>query len=397
MSTCQQVVILGSTGSIGQQTLSVLAHHVDDFSVFALVARRHHDRLFDQCLRFSPRYAVLTDTNAAAKLRDRLRETACTTEVCTAEDVMAIVSDAEVDVVVAAIVGAQGLPATLAAVKAGKRVLLANKEALVMAGDLFMQAAAQSNAKILPVDSEHNAIFQALPTGYLPGQSLPETVHSVVLTASGGPFRTLPLEAFSAITPAQAVAHPNWSMGAKISVDSATMMNKVLEVVEAHYLFSLPVSQIETIIHPQSVIHSMVRYRDASVLAQLGESDMRIPIANALAWPGRMDSTVNHLSLSSLSELTFEPVCERRFPCFRFAREVIAAGQSAVVAMNAANEVAVAAFLDGALAYSDIVNVIDAVLNAHTLASMMDIDALVACDEQARVAAKTVIKEYANA
>ena len=381
-----RVTVLGATGSIGLSTLDVLARHAERYEVFALTAFSRVDELADLCRRHRPRLAVVADVRAAASLQQRLRDAGLNTEVLYGEQALCeVASAAEVDVVMAAIVGAAGLRPTLAAVQAGKRVLLANKEALVMSGALFMQAVRRHAATLLPIDSEHNAIFQCLPerTGSLEQLG----VRRILLTASGGPFREFTLEQMASVTPAQACAHPNWSMGQKISVDSASMMNKGLELIEACWLFDARPSQVEVVIHPQSVIHSLVDYVDGSVLAQLGNPDMRTPIASALAWPERIDSGVAPLDLFAIARLDFQAPDEQRFPCLRLARQAAEAGDSAPAMLNAANEVAVAAFLDGRVRYLEIASIIEEVLNLEPVVAVDDLEAVFTADAKARVLA----------
>ncbi len=354
----RQVCILGSTGSIGESTLQVLAAHPDRYRVCALSAARNAQALLEQCRRFSPRFAVLAFAERADWLAAALAESGLPTQLLIGEEGLArVASLPEVDTVVAGIVGAAGLVPTLRAVQAGKRVLLANKEALVMSGELLLAAARESGAALLPVDSEHNALFQCLPAGFESGLEA-AGVSELVLTASGGPFRDRPLAELARVTPAEACAHPNWDMGRKISVDSATMMNKGLEVIEAHWLFGAHPGQIGVCLHRESIVHSLVRYVDGSVLAQLGNPDMRTPIAHALAWPQRIGSGVAPLDLTRAGTLSFEPVDARRFPCLGLAYEALAAGGSACVVLNAANEVAVHAFLDGKLRFDRIHEII---------------------------------------
>jgi 1-deoxy-D-xylulose-5-phosphate reductoisomerase len=358
----QQVTILGSTGSIGVSTLDVIGAHPEAFAVFALAAHRSVDVMREQCLRHEPRFAVMVDAAAAERLARELAAAGSATEVlCGDEGLCRVAAAPEVDAVMAAIVGAAGLPATLAAARAGKRVLLANKEALVMAGALFMGAVREAGALLLPIDSEHNAIFQCLPVDPAGRPGL-AGVERILLTASGGPFRSWSAEAIREATPEQACAHPNWSMGRKISVDSATLMNKGLELAEACWLFGVGPQQVDIVVHPQSIIHSLVQYRDGSVLAQLGNPDMRTPIAYGLGWPERLSAGVAPLDLVATARLDFEAPDEARFPCLRLAREAIAAGGTTMAACNAANEVAVAAFLDGALGFMDIPAVIEETL-----------------------------------
>nr|WP_260524811.1 1-deoxy-D-xylulose-5-phosphate reductoisomerase [Pseudomonas sp. MWU16-30317] len=384
VSQPQLITVLGATGSIGLSTLDVIARHPQRYQVFALSGYSRLAQLLALCLRHAPRFAVVPDENAAVTLREGLRTAGSSTEVLVGEQALCDVSEAgEVDAVMAAIVGAAGLRPTLAAVKAGKKVLLANKEALVMSGALFMQAVRTSGAVLLPIDSEHNAIFQCLPSHY--GQGLASVgVRRILLTASGGPFRCTPLPELQQVTPDQACAHPNWSMGRKISVDSASMMNKGLELIEACWLFDARPEQVEVVVHPQSVIHSLVDYVDGSVLAQLGNPDMRTPIANALAWPERIDSGVAPLDLFAIARLDFEAPDEVRFPCLRLAREAAQAGQSAPALLNAANEVAVEAFLQGRLRYPQIASMIEAVLQQQPVVALDDLEAVFEADGKAR-------------
>jgi 1-deoxy-D-xylulose-5-phosphate reductoisomerase len=357
------LTILGATGSIGASTLDVLARHPERFHVAALTAHRQVAPMLAACVRFRPRYAVMSDEASAAALRAEFNRVQLPTEVLAGADALARVATLpEVDSVVAAIVGAAGLPSTLAAARAGKRVLLANKEALVMAGQLFMDAVRESGARLLPIDSEHNAILQSMPADF-GGDLRAAGVRRILLTASGGPFRNTPQERLAAVTPAQACAHPNWVMGRKISVDSATMMNKGLEVIEAHWLFGAPAEAIEVVIHPQSVIHSMVEYVDGSVLAQLGNPDMRTPIAYALGFPERIESGARALNFFELGALNFERPDLTRFPCLALAYRALRAGGSAPAVLNAANEVAVDRFLKGELAFDRIAHLIEEVLS----------------------------------
>jgi 1-deoxy-D-xylulose-5-phosphate reductoisomerase len=365
MGVMQSVTVLGSTGSIGVSTLDVLARHPERYSVYALTANHSVDALFKQIEIFSPSYAVLADTTLAQAFAIRLAEAGLTTVVLSGEAGLCAVAR-EADVTMAAIVGAAGLMPTMAAVEAGKKVLLANKEALVMAGPLFMDAVERYGATLLPIDSEHNAIFQCLPnrsqTDGRKENPFSNGVQRILLTGSGGPFRTRPLDELSGVSPDQACAHPNWSMGRKISVDSATMMNKGLELIEACWLFHTDASKIDIVVHPQSVIHSMVEYIDGSVLAQLGNPDMRTPIAHALAWPERIASGVGGLDIIMQARLDFEAPDEQRFPCLRLAREAARRGGTAPAVLNAANELAVEAFLDGRLSFVDIATVIEEVM-----------------------------------
>ncbi|QMV65125.1 1-deoxy-D-xylulose-5-phosphate reductoisomerase [Pseudomonas berkeleyensis] len=387
MSAPQLVTVLGATGSIGLSTLDVIARHPERYSVFALSGFSRLAELGALCQQHRPRYAVVPDAGSAQTLQASLRAAGLTTEVLVGEEgLCAIAAAAEVDCVMAAIVGAAGLRPTLAAVQAGKKVLLANKEALVMSGALFIQAVKRSGAVLLPIDSEHNAIFQCLPGDYARGLQA-VGVRRVLLTASGGPFRETPLADLEHVTPEQACAHPNWSMGRKISVDSASMMNKGLEMIEACWLFDARPEQIEVVIHRQSVIHSLVDYVDGSVLAQLGNPDMRTPIAHALAWPQRIDSGVAPLDLFAVGRLDFERPDEQRFPCLRLAREAAQAGGSAPAMLNAVNEVAVEAFLQQRIRFSDIARMIESVLNAQPVQAVEALDVVFEVDRQARVLA----------
>ncbi|WP_426141312.1 1-deoxy-D-xylulose-5-phosphate reductoisomerase [Pseudomonas sp. DWP3-1-2] len=388
MSGPQLITILGATGSIGLSTLDVIARHPDRYQVFALTGFSRTRELLALCLRHTPRFAVLPTQDAARKLQDDLAAAGLDTRVLVGErGLCEVASHPQVDTVMAAIVGAAGLRPTLAAVESGKKVLLANKEALVMSGALFMQAVRQSGAVLLPIDSEHNAIFQCLPVDYARGlESV--GVRRILLTASGGPFRETPLAELHDVSPEQACAHPNWSMGRKISVDSASMMNKGLELIEACWLFDARPDQIEVVIHPQSVIHSMVDYVDGSVVAQLGNPDMRTPIAHALAWPDRIASGVAPLDLFSIARLDFQAPDEDRFPCLRLARLAAQAGNSAPAMLNAANEVAVAAFLDRRIRYPEIASMIDEVLSLEPVVEVKDLAAVFEVDAKARVLAE---------
>jgi 1-deoxy-D-xylulose-5-phosphate reductoisomerase len=387
----QSVTVLGSTGSIGVSTLDVIARHPDRYSVFALTAHSRADVLLAQCKIFAPRYAVVVDAALAEKFATEIRAAGLATEVLSGvAGLEAVAAHADVDTVMAAIVGFAGLTPTLAAVKASKKVLLANKEALVCAGHLFTQAVKEAGAQLLPIDSEHNAIFQCLPYD----KSMDEAgVSRLILTASGGPFREFSLDAMRTVTPQQACAHPNWSMGQKISVDSATMMNKGLELIEACHLFGVAQECVDIVVHPQSIVHSMVEYRDGSTLAQMGNPDMRTPIAYGLAWPERIDAGVQRLSFASAMRLDFLPPDTVRFPALRLAREALKANGSAPAVLNAANEIAVAAFLAGRLPFTGIAAVVERVLTE--LAAQVapsDICALLEVDEQARVVAEREVK-----
>lgn len=390
----QQITVLGATGSIGLSTLDVIARHPDRYRAFALTGFARRDELKSLCLRFAPRYAVVPEAVEAERLEGELRAAGLTTRVLAgSEGLCEVAAHPEVDAVMAAIVGAAGLRPTLAAVEAGKKVLLANKEALVMSGALFMQAVHRSGAPLLPIDSEHNAIFQCLPPGY--GDGLAAVgVRRILLTASGGPFRETPAAELAEVTPAQACAHPNWSMGRKISVDSASMMNKGLELIEACWLFDARPAQVEVVVHPQSVIHSLVDYVDGSVLAQLGNPDMRTPIAHALAWPERIDSGVAPLDLFAIARLDFQAPDEARFPCLRLARQAAEAGGNAPAMLNAANEVAVSAFLDGRIRFPEIASIIEDVLQGEPVVAIDDLETVLLADGQARAGAEGWLRRY---
>ncbi|WP_437886911.1 1-deoxy-D-xylulose-5-phosphate reductoisomerase [Phytobacter sp. V91] len=397
----KHITLLGSTGSIGCSTLDVVRHNPDRFSVAALVAGSNVTRMAEQCLEFKPRFAVLDDESAARELRIILQQQGSRTEVMSGQQAaceMAALDD--VDQVMAAIVGAAGLVPTLAAIRAGKTVLLANKESLVTCGRLFMEAVQENGAQLLPVDSEHNAIFQSLPEtiqqnlGYADLEQ--NGVSSILLTGSGGPFRETPLSELAAMTPEQACRHPNWSMGRKISVDSATMMNKGLEYIEARWLFNASARQMEVLIHPQSVIHSMVRYLDGSVLSQLGEPDMRTPIAHTMGWPGRVPSGVNPLDFCKLSSLSFAAPDYDRYPCLKLAIDAFAEGQAATTALNAANEVTVAAFLASSIRFTDIAALNLSVLEQMTLCEPQSIDDVLAVDRRAREVAQKQVMRFAS-
>ena len=395
MSAPRQVCILGSTGSIGESTLDVVARHPERFVVRSLSCGSRWEDLLQQCRRWQPRYAAVADAASARSLRAALHADGLATEVLEGESGLEeIAADPGADTVMAAIVGAAGLAPTVAAARAGKRLLLANKESLVMAGRFFMSAVQEGGAELLPIDSEHNAIFQCLPGGYRTGDT-PASVRRLLLTASGGPFRSAPLESLDAVTPEQAVAHPNWVMGRKISVDSATMMNKALEVIEAHWLFGAAPSEIEVLVHPQSVVHSMVEYRDGSVLAQLGQPDMRTPIAYGLGFPSRIDAGVEFLDLLKTGRLEFEAPDPQRFPCLPLAWAALAAGGTASTVLNAANEVAVEAFLDRRLRFGDIAPVIETVLTQRPDGDAGSVAGVLAADAAARRAASEAIARRA--
>ncbi len=385
------ISILGSTGSIGLNTLDVIARNRVRFRVVALTANNSDERLAEQCLEWQPEFAVMADAEAAERLQQRLQNTGLATTVLAGSDGLEHVAALpQVDYVMAAIVGAAGLLPTLAAAQAGKRVLLANKEALVMSGQLLIDAIREHDGELLPIDSEHNAIFQAMPPHHTAGLDQ-AGVRRILLTGSGGPFRIRPLDSFHNISPAEACAHPNWKMGRKISVDSATMMNKGLELIEACWLFATGPERVEVLIHPQSVIHSMVEYSDGSVLAQLGNPDMRTPIAHAMAWPERIDAGVTALDLVKIAKLSFEAPDTERFPCLRLGFEAAQAGGTASVHLNAANEIAVAAFLEEKLCFTDIPRVIEHTLEAHSVSPIHDINTVLVADEVARATATAYI------
>jgi 1-deoxy-D-xylulose-5-phosphate reductoisomerase len=387
----KRLAILGSTGSIGANTLAVVDRHPDRFEVIALSADRQVDRLFEQCLRYRPQYAAMADTAAAMRLQARIRNAGLPCEVLAGPIALEqIAQTAEVDAVMAAIVGSAGLRSTLAAARAGKQLLLANKEALVMAGDLLTDAVKSSGATLLPIDSEHNAIFQALPRNF-DGDLARAGVRKLWLTASGGPFLRTPREQLATATPDQACAHPKWNMGRKISVDSATLMNKGLEVIEASFLFNATPAQIEVAIHPQSIVHSLVEYVDGSVLAQLGNPDMRTPIAHALSFPERIESGVAALDLFTMGALQFERPDLQRFACLRLAYRALEAGGTTPAVLNAANEVAVASFLSGRLAFTRIAGVVEEVLARVPPGRARTLDDVLAADAQARTAAEELL------
>jgi len=393
----QEITILGSTGSIGASTLDVIRRHPERYRVAALCAHRQVDKLLAQCIEFKPHLAVLGDATSAAQLEQMLRQQGLATQVAYGPDALCVAASLPgVSAVMAAIVGAAGLPPTLAAVRAGKKILLANKEALVMAGPVFVEAVQRHQVTLLPIDSEHNAVFQSLPQGFARGLA-GSGVRKILLTASGGPFRQADPAHLAAVTPEQACAHPNWVMGRKISVDSASMMNKGLEVIEAHFLFGVPAADIEVVVHPQSVIHSLVQYIDGSVLAQLGNPDMRTPIAHALAYPERIESGVASLDLFQIGRLEFERPDLLRFPCLALAYQALQAEGSAPAVLNAANEVAVEAFLDHRLGFPDIPRVVRDVLDALPARPVADLDAVMAADEEARGLAREYARRRAAA
>ena len=381
----QRITVLGSTGSVGVNTLDVIAMHPEKFEVFALSAATQTELLLAQCVKFQPRFAVMADDAQAEVLSQKIKQKGLKTEVIRAQAALEMIaSHVDVDAVMAAIVGAAGLGACMAAAKAGKRLLLANKEALVVGGEVFMQAVRSAGAQLLPIDSEHSAIFQSLPDD---PATWAERIEKIILTASGGPFRTRDLTTLRNVTPEEACAHPNWVMGRKISVDSATMMNKALEVIEAKYLFGLQPAQIEVVIHPQSTVHSMVQYLDTSVVAQMGTPDMRVPIAYGLAWPGRLASGAKALDFKALAAMTFEALDPQRFPCMQLAWEVLAAPVGTTAVLNAANEIAVAAFLAKKIRFDQIYIVNRATLDRLVLSHVSGINDLLAIDGQARAMA----------
>ncbi|MDP9500535.1 1-deoxy-D-xylulose-5-phosphate reductoisomerase [Bisgaard Taxon 45] len=397
----KKIIILGSTGSIGTSTLSVIAHNPDKYQAFALVGGRNVALMFEQCLTFQPHFAALDDEAAAKILAEKLKAHQSKTIVLAGQRAICeLAAHPDADMVMAAIVGAAGLLPTLSAVRAGKRVLLANKEALVTCGQLFIDAVREYQAELLPVDSEHNAIFQSLPPeaqqqiGFCPLSEL--GISKIVLTGSGGPFRNTPLEQFEHITPEQAVAHPNWSMGKKISVDSATMMNKGLEYIEARWLFHASAEEMEVIIHPQSIIHSMVRYIDGSVIAQMGNPDMRTPIAETMAYPMRTVAGVEPLDFYQLNGLTFIKPDYQRYPCLKLAIEAFSAGQYATTAMNAANEIAVEAFLAGKLKFTDIARINQQVVNTLQPQKIHCIEDVLEVDKMARELSQSIILSFSH-
>ena len=389
--------ILGATGSIGVSTLDVVARHPGLYKVIALTANKNIDVLYEQCLAHSPEVVVVVDEQKAAEFNTKIENSplADLRVFAGSEALIKVATLQNVDAVMAAIVGAAGLLPTLAAAEAGKTVLLANKEALVMSGDIFMNAVEKSGAQLLPIDSEHNAIFQCMPAAYQTGATA-KGVRRILLTASGGPFRTMPLEQLAQVTPAQAVAHPNWDMGKKISVDSATMMNKGLEMIEACLLFNMKPEQIQIVIHPQSVIHSMVDYVDGTVLAQMGCPDMRIPIAHALAYPERFESGAMPLDIFAVKHMDFEPADLQRFPCLRLAYEAIQTGGTMPTILNAANEIAVEAFLNEQIRFTDIPVVIEKTMHAIPMQIADSLETILATDKQARVVANQAIQDLEN-
>lgn len=390
----QGITILGATGSVGRSTLEVLSRHPERFEVIALTGYRNVELLARQCARHGARYGVIADEQAAGRFQEELARLGCSTEVLAGSDALEQVAALDANgVVMAAIVGAAGLRPALAAVQAGKRLLLANKEAMVIAGGLFRQATSDSGARIIPVDSEHNALFQLLPPDHAAALDR-AGVLELVLTASGGPFLRRPAEELGAVTPEQACDHPTWDMGRKISVDSATLMNKGLEVIEAHWLFGAAASQIRVVVHPQSIVHSMVAYRDGSVLAHLGVPDMRTPIAHALAWPERIEAGVRRLNISDLSQLEFLEPDLRRFPCLGLAFTALQAGGSAPVTLNAANECAVEAFLDHRIRFTDIRRILERALERMPTAELESLAQILEHDAETRAVSRQLIEEH---
>ena len=390
----ETVSVLGSTGSIGENTLDVIGRNQDHFRVVALTANRNIDKLAEQCARFDAALAVTADPSLEQDLSSALKQAGARAEVLSGDaGLKEAAGMAEADIVMAAIVGAAGLNSTFEAARCGKKILLANKESLVIAGEVFIAEAKRSQARILPVDSEHNAIFQALPQDFEQGLSA-AGVEKIILTASGGPFRDLPAEQFSEVTPEQACNHPNWSMGRKISVDSATLMNKGLEVIEARWLFNAHPDQIEVVVHPQSIVHSMVAYRDGSVLAQMGMPDMRTPIAHALAWPRRIEAGVERLNLARMNDLSFEQPDLARFPCLGLAFQAMRSGGSAPVTLNAANEVAVDAFLNGRIGFDGIARLVGDVMERTAVTGVQNLDDVLEHDRQARQTANEWVENF---
>jgi len=387
----ENIIILGSTGSIGVNTLKVISLNPNLFSVFALAANSSAEKLFEQCKVFKPKFVHLNEENSAKKLIELLKESKLDVEVLFGKDLLnELVSHSEVDVVVCSISGSSGLESSIAAVKSGKKILLANKESLVMCGELFMNLAKKYKSTILPVDSEHNSLHQCFAS------NSNKSVEKIIITASGGPFLNSKIENFENFTPKQALNHPTWSMGKKISIDSATMMNKGLEIIEAIYLFDLKVGQVDALIHPQSLIHSMVYYSDGSILMQASKNDMKIPISYCLGWPQRIESGVDLINLDKQEPLVFFDISKERFPCFYLAKEVAKEGSSFPTVMNAANEIAVKGFLDENIKFTDIHKVISEVLNKHIKQDLKSIDDVINVDSRARNEAKNIIKKYSS-
>ena len=391
MSNRKGIAVLGSTGTIGVNTLDVLSRHPDKYRVVALTANTGVDNLYQQCVDYQPEYAAMADADSAEQLELKLKQAGSSTQVYSGiEGLEKLASLSQVDYVMAAIVGAAGLLPVLAAARSGKRVLLANKEALVMSGSIFMDEIRNNGAELLPIDSEHNAIFQCMPNDFNKGLEQ-SGVNNILLTASGGPFRTMPVDQLKKVTPEQAIAHPNWVMGRKISVDSATMMNKGLEVIEACWLFETSAEKIQVVIHPQSVIHSMVSYNDGSVLAQMGNPDMRTPIAHALGWPERIQSGVEPLDIFRVAQLEFEKPDVNRFPCLRMAYESLKIGGTATTVLNAANEIAVDAFLNKKILFTDIARVVEQTMEAADFSVVDNLQIVLSADKRARQIAEEKI------
>jgi 1-deoxy-D-xylulose-5-phosphate reductoisomerase len=392
-SDCKNVVVLGATGSIGDSTLNIIARHPDKFNVFAITAHSNINKLIEICIRIEPKYVVVTNNKYYTDTKKHLNEVGLKTKVLSGKDeLINICQLSEVDMVVAGIVGSAGMEPVLASVSAGKDLLLANKEAIVVAGDLVMKAAKQNHANIIPLDSEHNAIYQCLPDDYVIGNT-PSNLSKIILTASGGPFWNRDIKTFEDITPAQACAHPNWDMGRKISVDSATLMNKGLEIIEAHWLFNLSSEAIDVHVHPQSIIHSMVCYNDGSVLAQLGEPDMRIPIAYGLGFRDRIKSGANLIDLLKIGSLNFYPPDYNKFPCLQLAREAIDQGGTAMAILNMANEVTVEAFLNGEIPFTSIAKINHKILQTSNITSVENVDQLLELDCEIRNITKQMVND----
>jgi len=388
----QHVCVLGATGSIGLNTLDVISQHPERYQVFALTANHNDAEMLGLCEKYQPRFSAMVDEGAADRLAEGIRQKGLETVVLSGMQALEeLASHDDVDVVMAAIVGAAGLKANLAAASKGKKVLLANKESLVMSGQLFMQCVKDASAQLLPIDSEHNAIFQCLPQTYACGDFLESSVSRILLTASGGPFRTWSLDRLRTVTPQQACAHPNWSMGQKISVDSASLMNKGLELIEACWLFNVKPEKIDVHVHPESIVHSMVEYIDGSVLAQMGNPDMRTPIAYGLAWPERISSGVSSLDLFKVGQLNFEQPDMKRFPCLQLAKDAFNAGGTACASLNAANEVSVASFLKGNIAFTAIPDIIGRVLETVSVHNVDSVERVLNADLEARYAAEEII------
>ena len=391
----QNIVLLGATGSIGDSTLKVLRHNLDKYALFAVVAQKNIEKMAAICREFHPKFVVMTDADAAQKLKEKLKDLPNILVLSGEKVIIELIEHTDADIIMAAIVGASGLVSALAAAKAGKKILLANKEALVISGHLFMDAVEKNNATLLPVDSEHNALFQCLPKN-AQGRFTSFGVDNLILTASGGPFRCKTLSQLQQVTVQEALKHPKWSMGAKITIDSASLMNKGLELIEAHFLFNMPVDKLKVIVHPESVIHSLVEYADGSFLAQMSNPDMCVPIAHALAYPSRIESGTQRMNLAELAKLTFEAPDELRFPCLRLAKEALAASQSHLVALNAANEIAVDALLNARIQFMQIPQIIEAILDKTSETSLLSVNALLDFDAEIRVITTELIHKKLN-